>query len=101
IAARIMVGQKLADVGFVREIQPKHIAVKEAVFPFNKYPDVDTLLGAEMKSTGEVMGIDTSFGLAFAKAQIAGGMRLPLSGRVFISVRDEDKPGGGPSHKKL
>jgi len=101
IAARIMVGQKLADVGFVREIQPKHIAVKEAVFPFNKFPGVDTLLGPEMKSTGEVMGIDTSFGLAFAKAQIGGGMRLPLSGRVFISVRDEDKPGVAPAAKKL
>jgi carbamoyl-phosphate synthase large subunit len=101
IAARIMVGEKLADVGFVREIQPAHIAVKEAVFPFNKFPGVDTLLGPEMKSTGEVMGIDTSFGLAFAKAQIGGGMRLPLSGRVFISVRDEDKPGVSAAAEKL
>jgi carbamoyl-phosphate synthase large subunit len=70
---------------------PKHISVKEAVFPFNKFPGVDTLLGPEMKSTGEVMGIDVSFGLAFAKAQLGGGMRLPRSGKVFISVRDEDK----------
>jgi len=101
IAARIMVGEKLADVGFVREIQPAHIAVKEAVFPFNKFPGVDTLLGPEMKSTGEVMGIDSSFGLAFAKAQIGGGMRLPLSGRVFISVRDEDKPGVTAAAEKL
>jgi carbamoyl-phosphate synthase large subunit len=101
IAARIMVGEKLADIGFVREIQPAHISVKEAVFPFNKFPGVDTLLGPEMKSTGEVMGIDSSFGLAFAKAQIGGGMRLPLSGRVFISVRDEDKPGVTTAAEKL
>jgi carbamoyl-phosphate synthase large subunit len=92
MAARIMVGRKLKDLGFTREMHPKHISVKEAVFPFNKFPGVDTLLGPEMKSTGEVMGIDTSFGIAFAKAQLGGGMRLPKSGRVFISVRDEDKP---------
>jgi carbamoyl-phosphate synthase large subunit len=101
LAARIMVGEKLVDLDFVREIHPAHIAVKEAVFPFNKFPGVDTLLGPEMKSTGEVMGIDTSFGLAFAKAQIGGGMRLPLSGRVFISVRDEDKRGVAPAAEKL
>ncbi len=92
LAARIMVGRKLKDLGLTSEIRPKHISVKEAVFPFNKFPGVDTLLGPEMKSTGEVMGIDTSFGIAFAKAQLASGMRLPRSGRVFISVRDEDKP---------
>ena len=74
-----------------REVLPKHISVKEAVFPFNKFPGVDTLLGPEMKSTGEVMGIDDSFGIAFAKAQLGGGMRLPKAGKVFISVRDEDK----------
>ena len=91
IAARVMVGQKLRDLGFIAEIQPKHISVKEAVFPFNKFPGVDTLLGPEMKSTGEVMGIDTNFGIAFAKAQLGGGMRLPQSGRVFISVPDADK----------
>ncbi len=91
IAARVMVGQKLHDLGFTAEIQPKHISVKEAVFPFNKFPGVDTLLGPEMKSTGEVMGIDTNFGIAFAKAQLGGGMRLPRSGRVFISVPDADK----------
>ncbi|HXV49495.1 MAG TPA: carbamoyl-phosphate synthase large subunit, partial [Candidatus Binatia bacterium] len=93
LAARIMVGKKLKELGLSREILPKHISVKEAVFPFNKFPGVDTLLGPEMKSTGEVMGIDSSFGLAFAKAQLGGGMRLPKGGRVFISVRDEDKPG--------
>jgi carbamoyl-phosphate synthase large subunit len=92
LAAKIMVGRKLKDLGLTSEIRPKHISVKEAVFPFNKFPGVDTLLGPEMKSTGEVMGIDTSFGIAFAKAQLGSGMRLPMSGRVFISVRDEDKP---------
>ena len=83
------------------EILPKHVSVKEAVFPFNKFPGVDTLLGPEMKSTGEVMGIDVSFGLAFAKAQLGGGMRLPKSGRVFISVRDEDKESVTPIAQKL
>jgi carbamoyl-phosphate synthase large subunit len=91
IAARIMVGKKLKTLGLTAEVLPKHISVKEAVFPFNKFPGVDTLLGPEMKSTGEVMGIDSSFGLAFAKAQLGGGMRLPSEGKVFISVRDEDK----------
>jgi carbamoyl-phosphate synthase large subunit len=91
MAARIMVGRKLKELGLTVEVLPKHISVKEAVFPFNKFPGVDTLLGPEMKSTGEVMGIDTSFGLAFAKAQLGGGMRLPNEGKVFISVRDEDK----------
>jgi carbamoyl-phosphate synthase large subunit len=75
--------------------------VKEAVFPFNKFPGVDTLLGPEMKSTGEVMGIDASFGIAFAKAQLGGGMRLPKGGRVFISVRDEDKRGAAEVAKRL
>jgi carbamoyl-phosphate synthase large subunit len=91
IAARIMVGRKLKELGLTREILPKHVSVKEAVFPFNKFPGVDTILGPEMKSTGEVMGIDDYFGLAFAKAQLAAGMRLPKTGRVFISVRDNDK----------
>ena len=91
LAARIMVGKTLRALGFMAEVLPKHISVKEAVFPFNKFPGVDTLLGPEMKSTGEVMGIDASFGIAFAKAQLGGGMRLPSSGKVFISVRDEDK----------
>ncbi len=101
IAARIMVGDKLRDLGLTREIHPTHISVKEAVFPFNKFPGVDTLLGPEMKSTGEVMGIDTSFGIAFAKAQLGGGMRLPNSGKVFISVRDEDKPSVTAAAEKL
>ena len=101
MAARIMVGRTLKDLGFREEVLPKHISVKEPVFPFNKFPGVDTLLGPEMKSTGEVMGIDTSFGIAFAKAQLGGGMRLPNSGRVFISVRDEDKGAVTVVAKKL
>jgi carbamoyl-phosphate synthase large subunit len=91
MAARIMVGQKLKDLGMTSEVVPSHISVKESVFPFSKFPGVDTLLGPEMKSTGEVMGIDHSFGQAFAKAQLGGGMRLPQTGKVFISVRDEHK----------
>jgi len=101
MAARIMVGKKLKELGLIHEILPKHVSVKEAVFPFNKFPGVDTLLGPEMKSTGEVMGIDISFGLAFAKAQLGSGMRLPRSGRVFISVRDEDKASATPVARKL
>ncbi|GAB4367052.1 MAG: carbamoyl-phosphate synthase large subunit [Deltaproteobacteria bacterium] len=93
LAAKVMVGRKLADLGYTEDIVPSHISVKEAVFPFIKFPDVDTLLGPEMKSTGEVMGIDRKFGRAFAKAQIGAGTLLPKSGSVFVSVRDEDKPG--------
>lgn len=101
LAARIMAGRTLRDLGLEGEVVPQHISVKEAVFPFNKFPGVDTLLGPEMKSTGEVMGIDRSFGLAFAKAQLACGMRLPLEGDVFISVRDEDKGRVLPIAEKL
>ena len=101
MAARTMVGRKLKDLGLTQEVRPKHISVKEAVFPFNKFPGVDTLLGPEMKSTGEVMGIDASFGIAFAKAQLGGGMRLPKAGRVFISVRDEDKASATRIAEKL
>ena len=101
LAARIMVGRTLEELGLTQEVLPKHISVKEAVFPFNKFPGVDTLLGPEMKSTGEVMGIDSSFGIAFAKAQLGGGMRLPKEGRVFISVRDEDKASVTPVAQKL
>ncbi len=93
LAAKVMLGRKLADLGFTRDVRPSHVSVKEAVFPFIKFPGVDTLLGPEMKSTGEVMGIDTNFGRAFAKAQIAAGTLLPRGGKVFISVRDEDKEG--------
>jgi len=91
IASRIMAGEALA--GFKLSLrQVHHIAVKEAVFPFARFPGVDVLLGPEMRSTGEVMGIDTSFGRAFAKSQIAGGVDLPMEGKVFLSVKDQDKP---------
>ena len=86
IAARCMAGRSLADQDFVEEVIPRHVSVKEAVFPFIKFPGVDTVLGPEMKSTGEVMGIDDAFGAAFAKAQIAAGTFLPVSGVAFLSV---------------
>ena len=92
LATKIMLGKTLPELGFTREVEPAHLAVKESVFPFIRFPHVDILLGPEMKSTGEVMGIDTTFGMAFAKAQLAAGYSLPLNGNVFISVRDQDKP---------
>ena len=92
IAARLMAGETLAEVGFTEEIIPDHVAVKEVVFPFNRFPGNDTLLSPEMKSTGEVMGIDKSFVRAYRKAQLASGFRLPTAGRAFISVKDSDKP---------
>jgi carbamoyl-phosphate synthase large subunit len=92
VAARIMAGEKLADFKLPDTAVPNgHIAVKEAVFPFARFPGVDTILGPEMKSTGEVMGLDRDFGHAFAKSQIGGGTKVPVGGRVFISVRDRDK----------
>jgi carbamoyl-phosphate synthase large subunit len=91
LAARIMSGRTLQELGITEEIEPSHIAVKESVFPFVKFPGVDTILGPEMKSTGEVMGIDENFARAFAKAQLGAGVKLPISGTVFISVRDADK----------
>ncbi len=91
IAARVMAGEKLADLPKInRDIQ--HVAVKEAVFPFARFPGTDPVLSPEMKSTGEVMGIDRNFNLAFAKAQLGAGDRLPTDGRVFVSVKDSDKP---------
>jgi carbamoyl-phosphate synthase large subunit len=93
IAALCTVGKSLAGQGIHGTRHPKHLSVKEAVFPFHRFSKADTILGPEMRSTGEVMGIDDSFPRAFAKAQIAAGNALPLQGRVFISVRDEDKPG--------
>ena len=86
-----MIGKKLDELGFTEEIQPKHYSVKESVFPFIKFVKVDTILGPEMKSTGEVMGIDPELDNAFAKSQIAAGNSLPLEGVAFISVKDEDK----------
>ncbi|MEI9477564.1 MAG: carbamoyl-phosphate synthase large subunit [Deltaproteobacteria bacterium] len=91
VAAKVMVGKKLIDLGITKEIVVNHFAVKESVFPFNRFYGVDTVLGPEMKSTGEVMGIDTDFGVAFAKSQMAAGVSMPLKGRVFISVMNKDK----------
>ncbi|HET6537304.1 MAG TPA: ATP-grasp domain-containing protein, partial [Sphingopyxis sp.] len=91
IAARVMAGEKLKDLPKInRDID--HVAVKEAVFPFARFPGTDPILSPEMKSTGEVMGIDSNFDIAFAKAQLGAGDRLPTEGRVFISVKDSDKP---------
>ena len=91
LAAKVMAGQKLKSLGFTREIIPKHISVKESVLPFVKFPGIDITLGPEMKSTGEVMGIDTEFGRAYAKSQLAAYQNLPVKGTVFISVKDKDK----------
>src|SRR5258705_10066506 len=86
-----MLGQRLRDLGFAEEREVGHIAVKESVFPFIKFPGVDVVLGPEMKSTGEVMGIDHDFRKAYLKAQVAAGSTLPTSGKVFISVKNRDK----------
>jgi carbamoyl-phosphate synthase large subunit len=91
IAARVMAGERLAQFS-LKPDGKAHVAVKEAVLPFSRFPGVDVILGPEMKSTGEVMGLDSDFGRAFAKSQIGGGTKLPLSGTVFISVKDADKP---------
>ncbi|WP_159591557.1 carbamoyl-phosphate synthase large subunit [Chelativorans xinjiangense] len=106
IAARIMAGEALEDAfahyGAMPDVRnPGHIAVKEAVFPFARFPGVDTLLGPEMKSTGEVMGLDHDYALAFAKAQLGAGVDLPRSGTLFVSVRDADKPRVLPAVKRL
>ncbi len=91
VAARCMAGRSLAEQGVTREVVPPYYSVKEAVFPFVKFPGVDTILGPEMKSTGEVMGVGRSFAEAFVKAQLAAGVRLPASGRIFISVKEQDR----------
>ena len=91
IAARIMAGEKLADFN-LKKRKLDHVGVKELVFPFARFPGVDTVLGPEMRSTGEVMGIDRSFAVAFAKSQLGGGTRVPRKGTVFVSVREGDKP---------
>ncbi len=100
-AARVMLGETLADIGLTEQVIPAHFAVKEAVFPFTKFPGVDILLGPEMKSTGEVMGIDRSFERAFLKAQIAAYNPLPSEGSVFLSVRDRDKDALEPIARNL
>ena len=92
VAARCMVGQTLAAQGFTKEVTPPYFSVKEAVFPFVKFPGVDTILGPEMKSTGEVMGVGKTFGEAFVKSQLGAGTNLPTSGRVFLTVKNNDKP---------
>jgi carbamoyl-phosphate synthase large subunit len=91
LAAQVMAGKTLEELGIRDEIIPSYVSVKEAVFPFAKFPGVDTLLGPEMKSTGEVMGIDTNFYQAFAKSQLAAGVHLPIKGNVFVSLKDGDK----------
>ncbi|MCX7793884.1 MAG: carbamoyl-phosphate synthase large subunit [Thermodesulfovibrionales bacterium] len=92
IAAKLMVGKRLKELGITKDPDINYVAVKEAVFPFDKFPGVDTILGPEMKSTGEVMGIDTHFGLAYWKAEAASNNRIPLNGKIFFSVKDKDKP---------
>ncbi|PIT39756.1 carbamoyl-phosphate synthase large subunit [Snodgrassella alvi] len=92
IGARVMAGISLAEQGFTQEIIPEFYAVKEAVFPFIKFPGVDTILGPEMRSTGEVMGVGETFAEAYLKAQLGAGERMPAIGKVFLAVRDEDKP---------
>ncbi len=101
VATKVMVGKKLKDLGITKEVEIKHVAVKEVVLPFLRFPGVDPVLGPEMRSTGEVMGIDYSYGLAYAKAQIAAGQKLPKEGKVLITVADKLKPAVVPIAKKL
>jgi carbamoyl-phosphate synthase large subunit len=91
IASLLMVGKTLPELGMTEEVTPTYYSIKESVFPFNKFPGVDIILGPEMKSTGEVMGIDEDFALAFAKSQLASNSPLPKSGTIFLSVADRDK----------
>ena len=91
VAARCMAGQTLASQGITKEVTPPYFSVKEAVFPFVKFPGVDTILGPEMKSTGEVMGVGKTFGEAFVKSQMGAGTKLPTSGKVFLTVKNSDK----------
>ena len=92
LAAHVMVGETLDELGLQDDIVQPYVAVKEAVFPFTKFPGVDMILGPEMRSTGEVMGIADTFGMAFAKAQVSVDGALPLEGTVFVTVNDHDKP---------
>ncbi|MGF1513414.1 MAG: carbamoyl-phosphate synthase large subunit [Elainellaceae cyanobacterium] len=101
MAVRAMAGQSLQSLGFTQEVIPDHMAVKEAVFPFEKFAGTDTLLGPEMRSTGEVMGVDTEFGTAFAKAELAASQKLPLKGTVFVSMNDRNKQAVVPVVKEL
>ena len=101
MATQVIMGKTLKELGLTREVVPDYVSVKEAVFPFSRFPGVDTILGPEMKSTGEVMGIDRNFGLAFGKSQLAAGQKIPLSGTVFVSVKDMDKAAVLPVAKGL
>jgi len=96
-----MAGKSLAELGVAEPTPPQHVSVKEVVFPFTKFPGVDVILGPEMRSTGEVMGIDQNFPLAYAKAQSRAGTVLPTKGTVFISVRDQDKEAVVPAARQL
>jgi len=102
VATRVMMGETLASLGLDKAAPPlEHVGVKESVFPFNRFPGVDAVLGPEMKSTGEVMGIDRDFGLAFAKSQLAAGTHLPTEGAVLVSIKDADKPVLLPAIRRL
>jgi carbamoyl-phosphate synthase large subunit len=101
IAARVMLGETLDDIGFTEEVAPAYISVKEAVFPFNKFREFDPILGPEMRSTGEVMGISDSFGSAFGKAQLSADNALPTEGAIFITVNDSDKRGVTPIARRF
>jgi carbamoyl-phosphate synthase large subunit len=101
MATKVMLGRTLRELGLTQEVVPHHTSVKESVFPFDRFPGVDTLLGPEMKSTGEVMGIDTAFGAAFAKSQLAAGQKLPVKGKVLLSIRDRDKASICPVAKQF
>ncbi|MEW6571013.1 MAG: carbamoyl-phosphate synthase large subunit [Nitrospirota bacterium] len=101
LAAKVMAGRTLKELGYDKEPKIRHIAVKESVFPFDRFYGVDTILGPEMKSTGEVMGIDKDFGLAYGKSQTSSGNSMPLSGKIFISLKDKDKPASVSVVKKL
>jgi carbamoyl-phosphate synthase large subunit len=100
-AARVMLGETLEEIGFTEEVAPAYISVKEAVFPFNKFREFDPILGPEMRSTGEVMGISDSFGAAFFKAQLAADNILPTQGAIFITVNDPDKRGITPIARRF
>jgi carbamoyl-phosphate synthase large subunit len=101
LAARVMLGESLADVGLTEEVVPSHVSVKEAVFPFNKFPGTDPVLGPEMRSTGEVMGISETFGWSFAKAQLSAGNGLPLDGTILVTVNDHDKASVTPVARRF
>jgi carbamoyl-phosphate synthase large subunit len=101
VAARVMAGESLEQIGFTQEIVPPYVSVKEAVFPFTKFREFDPILGPEMRSTGEVMGISDSFGSAFAKAQLAADNELPLDGAIFVTVNDSDKPAVTPIARRF